>query len=240
MYESYAKPDISGRQSLLDMLCNITSLSPSSLRQVSHARLSSWHRRHSRITFDTARSTFSLEILFTISMNPRCWGGPPLRSIFLTSLSIRLSTQHHSSVSTRLHTLSMGHSVHELAHPRKRRHLNASEASSLYWHIGDACHSLRELGSTPRKRDRSARPPKRGGRVLRMVFVRGGTFFVLISDSAYYYRGQSLYPFGVNTSITNFPSRPKPWGRIRSGPSSPEVLPCILNAWVSSVHFASS
>ncbi|PBK84746.1 hypothetical protein ARMGADRAFT_604150 [Armillaria gallica] len=114
------------------MLRNVTSLSvPVSTWP---CKTTSWHRRHPRLTFDTARSTFPSEILFTASVNPRCWGGT--RTIFIATISIRLFTLHHSSASTRLHTLGMGHSIHELAHSRKRRHLNASEALSRQLSIG--------------------------------------------------------------------------------------------------------
>ncbi len=97
-YESHANPNIRAPLSLLCMLRNITSLSaPVSTWP---CKTTSWHRRHPRLTFDTARSTFSLEILFTISVYPRCWGGLPLQTIFIATVSIRLSTLHHSSAST--------------------------------------------------------------------------------------------------------------------------------------------
>ncbi|PBK89105.1 hypothetical protein ARMGADRAFT_352307 [Armillaria gallica] len=115
------------------MLRNITSLSvPVSTWP---CKTTSWHRRHPRLTFSTARSTFSLEILFTISVNPRCWGGLPLRTIFIATIPICLSTLRHSSPSTRLHTLSMGHGVGELSHLHKRRHVTPTKlqpVSSLF------------------------------------------------------------------------------------------------------------
>ncbi|PBK89078.1 hypothetical protein ARMGADRAFT_1084166 [Armillaria gallica] len=164
-------------QNLLDMLRNVASLS---------VPVSSWAAQDYQLVSmafpDIAISKLSAEILVIISVNPHCWGGPPpLRTIFIVTISIRLSTLRHSSASTRLHTLGMGHSVHELAHSRKRRHLNASEASScqLHWHIGDVCHSLRELGSTPSKRDRNARPPQVGRACVAHCFCpdsRGNPF----------------------------------------------------------------
>ncbi|PBK89101.1 hypothetical protein ARMGADRAFT_352229 [Armillaria gallica] len=221
------------RHVLLYMLRNVTSLSVPVSSWL--CKTTSWHQQRPWLTFDTATSTFSSEILLTISMNPRCWGGPPLWTIFIATVPIRLSTLHHSSVSTRLHALGMGHSVHELAHPRKRRHLNACEASSLYWHIGDACHSLRELGSTPSKRDRSARPPQERRACVAHGFCPGR--IILCSNLRLGIPLSSPVFVSLWRSITNFPSRLKPWGRIRSGSSSPEVLSCILNVASCSAPF---
>ncbi|PBK81250.1 hypothetical protein ARMGADRAFT_1068605 [Armillaria gallica] len=83
----------------------------------------------------------------------------PLCATFSTAI-----LHHHSSVSTRLHALRLEHNVHQ----------RSFVLSALYWHIGDACHPLHELGSTPSKRDRSARPP----------------------DEVYLF----FYPFDINTT----------------------------------------